>query len=130
MKYTVSQDESFAQSFVTHLNIPGMDDMLLRFTMCDILLARKDISSNDVSNWWLNTGNLIDKLIACFNPENEPEIHTSAAKVLTEIVKRSTSIHLEKERINPLAASLLYDENVMIKLMDSILNNVCIFTWM
>ena len=148
MRFTVSQDESFAQNFVNHLNVPGMDEMLLRFTMCDIVIGRKDISSSDVSKWWNNCGKLIEKLIASFQhqqqrnsnstptvdsstangaavvvAEPQPEAHTGAARVLTEIIKRSTTIHLEKERINALAASILYDEKIMTSLVDAIVTH-------
>lgn len=121
MKFIVQQDETFAQNFVDHLNIQGMEELLLKLTGCDITLARKDISMSDVSNWWLKNG-LIEKLIEKFDAKYEPEVHANVAKTLSEIVKRATTLNLDLQKTNVLAASIL-SEKIMSMLMDSLMKN-------
>jgi hypothetical protein len=122
MKYIVQQDDSFAQSFVDHLNIPGMEELLLKLTGCDITISRKDISMTDVSKWWLAHG-LIERLFAKFDPKFEPELYINVAKTLSEIVKRSTTLNLELEKTNVLAQAIL-SEKMMNQLMDILMKDV------
>lgn len=122
MKYIITQNEEFAQCFINHLNIVGMDDLLLKLTGCDITISRKDISINDVSKWWSNCG-LIEKLLALLDPKFDAEVHASVVKILSEVIKRSTSLSLDLQKTNVLAASILSEKNLLV-LMDALMKNV------
>jgi serine/threonine-protein phosphatase 6 regulatory subunit 3 len=121
MKYIITQREEFAQCFINHLNILGMDDLLLKLTGCDITISRKDISINDVSKWWADCG-LIEKLLALLDPKFDAEVHAGVVKILSEIIKRSTSLSLDLQRTNVLAASILSEKNLLL-LMDALMKN-------
>ncbi|CAG8482913.1 23181_t:CDS:10 [Rhizophagus irregularis] len=126
MQKKMSEMVKFIQSIpnvikkmLTHMDTSAIMDLLLK------LISVEEYPEGAGVIDWLNSEGLIEELISRLDPNIDPDVHSTAAQVLNDIIAISQSTNPEQGGIGPNALSrALFSEKIVTRLVDYMLHPV------
>ncbi|OLY81196.1 Extragenic suppressor of kinetochore protein 1 [Smittium mucronatum] len=100
LEFIMHQD-NMVQSFINHLDVSPIMELLLKLAGMDEFSSEFDVLG------WLSRQKLIQQLIDCINPVNDEETHSLAAQVLLDLIVIS---HCNVNKHDSVPRNILMDE--------------------
>ncbi|RIA90499.1 SIT4 phosphatase-associated protein [Glomus cerebriforme] len=126
MQKKMSEMVKFIQSIpnvvkkmLSHMDTSAIMDLMLK------LISVEEYPEGAGVIDWLNSEGLVEELISRLDPNLDPDVHSTAAQVLTDIIAISQSTNPEQGGVGPNALSrALISEKIVTRLVDYMLHPV------